>query len=157
AIGSTAVPLGIGHLVDRFLAIQRVLALIYAVGTGLLAILASGWVRSSGGLFGLFLVYWGLTAPAYSLSNPLALRNLDDPARDFGGVRLWGTAGWMVGGWVVSAVMAALGSTQAGRGAFESLWVATGVSAVTAAYCLTLPHTPPLAIGSRGKGAMRAG
>jgi MFS family permease len=157
AIGATAVPLGVGHLVDRFLAIQRVLALIYALGTGLLAILASGWVSSAGGLFGLFLVYWGLAAPAYSLCNALAMRNLDDPGREFGGVRLWGTAGWMIAGWVVSVVMAASGSTRAGRGAFESLWVATAVSAVTAVYCLTLPHTPPLAVGPRGKGTMRAG
>ncbi len=157
AIGSTAVPLGAGQLVDRFMATQRVLALIYAVGTGLLAILASGWFRSSGGLFGLFLVYWALAAPAYSLCNSLAMRNLNDPGREFGWVRLWGTAGWMVAGWVVSLVMAASGSTRAGQGAFESLWVATAISAVTAVYCLTLPHTPPLAVGPRGQGAMRVG
>ncbi len=136
---------------------SAVLALIYAAGTGLLAILASGWVRLPGGLFGLFLVYWGLTAPAYSLCNALAMRNLDDPGREFGGVRLWGTAGWMVAGWVVSVVMAASGSTRAGQGAFEALWVATAVSAVTAVYCLTLPHTPPLAVGPRGRGVLRAG
>ena len=48
AIGSTAVPLGAGQLVDRLMATQRVLALIYAVGTGLLAVLASGWVELAG-------------------------------------------------------------------------------------------------------------
>ena len=157
AIGFTAVPLGVGQLVDRLMATQRVLALIYTVGTGFLAILASGWVRSSGGLFGLFLVYLALAAPAYSLCNALAMRNLDDPGRDFGRVRLWGTAGWMIAGWVVSLVMAASGSTRVGQGAFESLWVATAVSAATAVYCLTLPNTPPLAVGPRGQGALRAG
>ena len=103
------------------MATQRFLALIYAVGTGLLAILASGWVRSSGGLFVLFLVFWSLAAPAYSLCNSLAMRNLNDPGREFGWVRLWGTAGWMIAGWVVSMVMAMSGSTRAGQGAFEAI------------------------------------
>ncbi len=157
AIGLTVIPLGAGQLVDRLMATQHVLSLIYAVGTVLLAILASGWVRSSGGLFGLFLVYWALVASAYSLCNALAMRNLADPGREFGRVRLWGTAGWMVAGWLVSVVMAASGSTRAGQGAFESLWVATAISAATAIYCQTLPHTPPLAVGPRGQGALRAG
>src|SRR5262245_21539812 len=91
AIGSVAVPLGAGQLVDRWMATQRFLALIYALATGFLAVLASGAVRSAGGLFGLFVVYCGLTAPAYGLCDALALRHLDDPGREFGRVRLWGT------------------------------------------------------------------
>ena len=60
----------------------------------------------------------------------------------------------MVAGWVVSLVMAVSGSTQAGQGAYESLWVAAAISAVTAIYCLTLPHTPPLAVGPGRTGAV---
>ena len=128
AIGSTAVPLGAGQLVDRLMATQRFLALIYALGTGLLVVLASGSVTQAGWLFVLFLAYWSLIGPSYSLSNSLAMRNLDDP-REFGWVRLWGTAGWMIAGWVVSLVMAVSGSTRAGQGAFEAIWVAAAISA----------------------------
>src|SRR5437762_2790635 len=88
---------------------------------------------------------------------PLLAVHLADPRREFGRVRLWGTAGWMIAGWVVSLVMAASGSTRAGQGAFEALWIATALSAVVSIYCLTLPHTPPLAVGPRGEGAVRAG
>ncbi len=157
AIGSTIVPLGAGQLVDRLMETQRLLAMMYAIGAVLLAVLASGWVRSAGGLFGVFLGYWALTAPAYSLSNAMAMRNLDDPGREFGRVRLWGTAGWMVAGWVVSVVMAVTGSTRTGQGAYESLWVATAFSAATSIYCLTLPRTPPLAVGRRAEGIVRVG
>jgi MFS family permease len=59
----------------------------------------------------------------------------------------------MVAGWVVTLVMAASGSSRAGHGAYESLWVAAVVSASASLYCLTLPHTPPLATGSRARGA----
>ena len=158
AIGSMAIPLGAGQLVDRLMATQRLLALVYLVGTGFLAVLASGWLRTSSGLFWVFLVYWAITAPAYSLSNALAMRNLADPGKDFGKVRLWGTVGWMLAGWVVSVVMAITGSTHAGQGAYESLWVSAAFSAVTAIYCLTLPHTPPLAIGQDRQGTtLKAG
>ena len=157
AIASMAVPLGAGQLVDRAMATQRVLALIYALGTGLLLILSSGRVGSAGGLFAVFLAYWCVTAPAYSLANSLALRNLDDPGRQFGWVRSWGTAGWMAAGWVVSLVMIASGSVRTGQGAYEALWVAAAFSAITSIYCLTLPHTPPLAVGPRAEGIRRAG
>jgi MFS family permease len=62
----------------------------------------------------------------------------------------------MVAGWMVSLVMATLGSTRAGQGAFEALWVATILSAAASIFCLTLPHAPPLAVGPRGNESLRA-
>ena len=44
------------------------------------------------------------------------MRNLNDPPREFGWVRLWGTAGWMIAGWVVSLVMAIFGVDARGPG-----------------------------------------
>ncbi len=155
AIGSAAVPLGAGQLVDRLMATEKFLALTYALGTGLLVVLASGMVSQAGWLFVLFLLFWSLIGPSYSMCNSLAMRNLDDPGREFGWVRLWGTAGWMGAGWLVSLIMAFSGSTRVGEGAFEALWVAAAVSAVVSVYCLTLPHTPPLAVGPRGQWALR--
>ena len=63
----------------------------------------------------------------------------------------------MAAGWVVSLVMAASGSVRAGQGAYEALWVAAAFSAATSLYCLTLPHTPPLAVGPRATGMRRGG
>jgi MFS family permease len=155
AIGSLAVPLGAGQLVDRVMPTQWFLAIAYAIGTGLLIVLASGLVVQAGSIFLLFLVFWSLVGPSYSLSNSLAMRNLNDPAAEFGWVRLWGTVGWMIAGWGVSLVMALSGSMQIGQGAFEAIWVGAALALATALYCLTLPHTPPLAVGPLGKHALR--
>jgi MFS family permease len=155
AIGSTAVPVLAGQLVDRLMATEKFLAVTYALGTGLLVTLASGMVGQAGWIFLLFLIFWSLIGPSFSMCNSLAMRNLEDPGRDFGWVRLWGTAGWMLAGWLVSLIMAFSGSTHRGGGAYEALWVATAVAAVVSVYCLTLPHTPPLATGSRGRLALR--
>src|SRR4051812_35793170 len=155
ALGSFAMPLGAGQLVDRLMATQRFLALAYAVGTGFLVALACGMLTAPGALFACFLVYWLVTAPTIGLSASLALRNLARPREEFGAVRLWGTIGWMVVGWLGSGVMTWSGSSRGGRGAYEAFWVAAGLSTVMAVYSLTLPHTPPLAVGQRGGAGLR--
>ncbi len=150
ALGSLAMPLGAGQLVDRLMPIQQFLALVFALGTGFLVMLAWGVTARSDVLFALFLVYWLLTAPAYGLSNALAMRNLARPNEEFGGVRLWGTVGWMVVGWAVSGVMALSGSTREGHGSYDAFWIAAALSVTLSAYSLTLPHTPPLAAAATG-------
>ncbi len=156
AIAALLTPLGAGQVADRLMPMQRLLALIYALGTGLLAWIGTGWVTGAGPLFALFLVYWLLTAPGLGLSSALAFRNLERPADQFGGVRLWGTVGWMAIGWVVSTAMALHGTTRAGQGAYEAFWVAAAVSACLSAYCwIFLPHTPPLGRGEAPAGGRR--
>ena len=144
AMGSAIVPLGAGRLVDRLMPTQRFLALAHAMGTVLLAVLASGLVVHPGSLFLVFLAYWMILAPSYALCGSLAMRHLDDPRRQFGGIRLWGTIGWMVAGWLVSLVMAGTARNRTGQGAHEAFLVATFLCLAFAAYALTLPHTPPL-------------
>jgi MFS family permease len=145
ALAAFATPLGAGQLADRLLPTQRLLALIYAVGSVGLAVFAVGPSTRFAPLFGLFLAYWLITAPSYSLANSLAFRNLPRPAEQFGRVRLWGTVGWMVVGWAVSAILGMSGTADPGRGTHEAFWVAAALSLVFAGYCLTLPNTPPLA------------
>lgn len=141
AIAALASPLVAGHIADRRLAMQKMLAILYAAGTALLLVPALGLAGGAGPLFTLFLMYWLLVVPGLGLSSALALRNLERPGEQFGGVRLWGTVGWMVVGWVVSLAMAATGE---GKGAVAAFWVAAVLSGVFSLYCLTLPDTPPL-------------
>jgi MFS family permease len=145
AIACLLTPLGVGQIADRKMPAQRLLALIYALGTGLLALMASGAVRGAWPTFVLLLAYWLLTAPGLGLCAAIALRHLERPSHEFGGVRLWGTVGWMAIGWVVTAAMALRGAGLSGRGAHEAFAVAAVVSAAFAIYALSLPHTPPLA------------
>ncbi len=143
ALGSFAVPMGAGQLVDRLMPTQRFLSISFGAGTVLLALMGSGVTSNAGGMFGLFLAYWLIMSPNYSLSSSIAFRNLARPDRDFGKVRLWGTVGWMASGWLVSGVMAWSGS-RSGRGTPEAFWVAVGLSGATALYCRFLPDTPPI-------------
>jgi MFS family permease len=152
AMGSVIVPLGAGQLVDRLMRTQRFLALAYGLGAALLALLASGSVIQEGWLFLLFLAFWMIIAPSYGLCNSLAMRHLDDPGRQFGGIRLWGTIGWMAVGWLVSLAMGWTGVNRTGGGCYEAFLIAMVLSIIVALYCLTLPDTPPLARDSASSG-----
>ena len=156
ALGSFAMPLGAGQLVDRLMPAQRFLALAYVAGTAILAALAWGVSVTPGTLFAWFLAYWLVMAPTTVIGASLAFRNLANPQKEFAGVRLWGTIGWMVAGWFVSVLMSGLGSSRGGQGAYEAFWVAAVLSLVLAVYSLTLPHTPPLAVGDRTASGLRA-
>jgi len=157
ALAATLLPLGAGQLVDRLLPTQVFLTLAYAAGTLLLAALAAGWIAGAFPLFLAFLLYFSIIMPTHSLSSSLAMRNLEDPRREFAAVRLWGTVGWMAVGWLVSGLMLALGVRAGGAGMPEVFWMAAALSLVMAAYSATLPHTPPLAGRSTGTASLRKG
>ncbi len=153
AIGSAAVPLGMGQLVDRLMTADRLLVVAYGLGSLLLLAAALGWVTSATGIFLLFVGVWSLMGPGYSVSGTLVMRNLRDPAGEYGRVRLWGTIGWMAGGWIASALIVWLGVAQVGAGAYPAIGLAAACAAATSLYSLTLPRTPPLAVGARQAGA----
>ena len=62
ALGSFAMPLGAGQLVDRLLPAECFLALAYALGTGFLLVLARGLTTQPAAHFALLLIYWQITA-----------------------------------------------------------------------------------------------
>ena len=154
AIGSLAVPLGAASL-----SIVHGDAMVPGTDVrgrdGLLVALASALRDAAGGMFVVFLAFWLVVGPSFSLSNSLAMRNLDDPPGEFGWVRLWGTAGWMIAGWVVSLVMAVSGSMHDRAGCIRGdLGGGRAVAGGPSIYCLTLPDTPPLAVGAAGEHAL---
>jgi len=146
AIGSVATPLGVGRLVDQLLAAQHFMALAQMVGCVLLGGIAWGVPGGSLSLFAWFLAYWLVVAPTMSVGATIALRNLERPTEEFGQVRLWGTVGWMLVGWLVSAVLVLTRTTTSGQlGTAEAFWIGVGLSLLLVLYSFTLPHTPPLA------------
>jgi len=139
AIGAIISPFFIGLIADRLFATQRVLAALHLLG----AVLLFTASRQTGfaPFYALVLVYSCCYMPTMSLTNSLAFRQMRDPQTQFGPIRVMGTLGWIVAGIVI-------GSLRIEATALP-MRVAASCSLLMGLYCLTLPHTPPLAQASR--------
>lgn len=99
SIGALCSPL-IVQFADRRFSAQRVLGALMMIG-GLLKI--SVYPQSTFMAWLLLSVSFTLMfMPAAAICNALAMRNLDDPDRQFPGVRLWTAVGWVLCGWTFS-------------------------------------------------------
>jgi nucleoside transporter len=87
------------------------------------------------------LLYCFAFMPTLALTNSLAFRQMRDAKVEFGPIRVLGTAGWIVAGLLVGSL--AWEKTR------EPVQLAAAASLLMALYCLTLPHTPPLAKDGR--------
>jgi nucleoside transporter len=139
AAGTTAVaaiisPFFVGMVADRFMATEKILALLHVVG-GVVLFLAS-LQTTFAPFYAVLLVYTLCYMPTLALSNSLSFRQMEDPGREFPPIRVLGTIGWIVAGLFIGT----LGLEATAR----PLQLAAGGSIVLGVFCLALPHTPPM-------------
>src|SRR5437667_2525174 len=138
AYGTTAVaamisPFFVGMVADRFFATERLLAILHLIG-GIVLFYAS--IQTSFvPLYVVLLAYTLCYMPTLALSNSLSFHQMVDPEKEFPGVRVLGTIGWIVAGLTIGAM-------QIEATAMPMRFAAAG-SIVLGLYSLLLPHTPP--------------
>jgi len=130
-------PLIFSARADQVIAAEKLLAIIVATGAILAGV--AFMLLEQGTQPILFILFLGLksliTAPAWPLLTTITLSSTDQPERDFGKIRVWGSLGWMVAGWLVSLLAMDLSASVG--------WLSVGSSLLAAACCLLLPHCPP--------------
>lgn len=137
ALAAIISPFFVGMIADRFFPTERVLAVLHALGAGLLY-----WASlqtSFAGFYVAMLLYSLTYMPTLALTNSLSFDHLADTGRDFPRVRVLGTIGFIAVGLVIGQLGVEATATPLRIGAAASL--------AMAAYALSLPHTPPHAAG----------
>ena len=86
-----------GQLADRVVSRRRFMAISHLLSA--LAVFSLASVRSFGPFFVGMLVHCFFYAPTMSVSNAIVFAHVDDPKKDFGIVRLWGSVGWVAAAW----------------------------------------------------------
>jgi nucleoside transporter len=135
AIGAILSPFLVGLVADKFFATQKVLSVLH--GTGAVLLFVASRETSFVPFYIVVLLYCFCFMPTLALTNSLAFRQMDDPKLEFGPIRVLGTGGWIVAGLFIGTLR--LEATRI------PMQIAAGASLLMALYCLTLPHTPPLA------------
>jgi nucleoside transporter len=136
-----------GQLADRYFASEKVIAFLATSG-GLLLLLASR-TTEFGAMAGLMLVYCLLYAPTLALTNSIAMINLRDSEAEFGGIRVWGTLGWIASGWLLTGWRSLEDAGTVAPLAADTLVLAGVLSIAMGLQSLTLPKTPPRTEGVR--------
>ncbi len=132
ALGAIFSPLLVGPIADRLFATEHVLCVLHVVG-GLFLFLAAQQEQFVW-LFVCLMVHTLCFMPTLALANSLTFRNIASPDL-FPRIVMFGSIGWVISGWIVGF---RLGETSPGI-----FYLAGCVELLLAAYCLTLPHTPP--------------
>jgi nucleoside transporter len=144
--GAIIAPFVIGLIADRYFNAERVLAILHLAGGALLLWLAQATAFSS--FLPVLFAYMALYMPTLALVNSIAFRQLQDPARQFGVLRVWGTIGWIIAGLAISYLFAWDSPASVSRGALRNTFIMCGcASLILGLYSFTLPQTPPAARG----------
>jgi nucleoside transporter len=126
-------PFFVGMVADRFFAAQRLMGILHITG-GLLLFLASK-VESNGYFYWVILLYSLAYMPTIALSNSVAFRQMTDPGKQFPIVRVFGTVGWVVAGFMISV----LGIEKTP----STFYMGAIISFALGLFSFTLPNTPP--------------
>lgn len=152
-------PFFVGIVADRFFAAERLLAALHLVGAAILYYVATDPAMTA---INNSLVFPGLICyalcfmPTLSLTNTVSFHQMQDPAKEFPGIRVWGTIGWIAAGMLIgklrlteggNLVLALFNDDASALQKIEALAlpmkIAAASSVVLGLFCLALPHTPP--------------
>lgn len=125
-----------GQIADRYVPTQIFLGVAHLAG-GILLLLASR-AQEFGPMATLVGLYSLLYAPTLALTNSLAFHHLASE-KEFGGIRVWGTIGWICAG-ITLSFWRRMGTPP---DVADCLLLSGLFALVMGVYCFTLPHTPP--------------
>jgi nucleoside transporter len=135
AIATMISPFFVGMIADRYFPAQKLTGVLHLLGGGLLFIASR--LTANAPFYWVMLLYSLAYMPTIALTNSVAFRQMSDPGKQFPFIRVFGTIGWVVAGFMI----AILGVEQT-PGTF---YMAAVVSLFLGLFSFALPDTPPLA------------
>jgi len=144
AIGAMLSPLIAGQIADRYMNAERVMAICHLIGAAV--VLRIAYATNPNELYVHSFIYGLLYTPTLAFVNAISFRHLPNATRDFGKVRVWGTAGWIVSGIAIGQwLFFKAGNDKPLQFAYmaDAMKLSAAMGVFLAIYSLTLPATPP--------------
>ena len=146
--GAIIAPFVVGLIADRFFNAERILGVLHIVGAILMYFMyqADNFVAFYPYVLGYMVVYM----PTLALVNAVAFGQMQDPSKEFGKVRVWGTIGWIVAGLMISYVFSWAAAAAIADGQLRYTFLLCAVaSLLLGVFSFSLPNTPPKAVGQK--------
>jgi len=140
--GAIIAPFVIGLIADRFFNAERVLGVLHIIGAVLMYMMyqASDFSTFYPYVLGYMIAYM----PTLALVNSVSFNQMNDPAKQFSFIRVWGTVGWIVAGLAISFLFQWDSKEGIESGLLRNTFLMTAiVSAILGLFSFTLPKTPP--------------
>lgn len=124
---------------DRLLSAERLLSLLHLVAAVLLFFLQSFTTFTP--VLILYLLYWSAVGPTTALTTAITFHHTPKGGKQFGGIRLWGTLGWIAAAWTFKLFFSSIGDiTATGSGNLQGALI-MGIcgSVILSIFSLSLP------------------
>jgi len=140
--GAIIAPFIIGLIADRYFNAERILGVLHLIGAVLM------YQMSQATDFAVFypyvLGYMIAYMPTLALVNSVSFNQMKDPAKEFPFIRVFGTAGWIIAGWIISFGFKWDAIENIEQGALSNTFIMVAIaSAILGVFSFTLPKTPP--------------
>ena len=141
--GAIIAPFIIGLIADRYFNAEKILGVLHLCGAFLMYQLYSSDTVNV--FYPYVLIYMILYMPTIALVNSVSFRQMSDPEREFSGVRVFGTIGWIVAGLLISYLFHWDTKENVEQGFLKNTFLMAGIaSALLGLFSFTLPKTPPV-------------
>ena len=142
AIATIISPFFVGMIADKFFPAQKVLAVLHLIGAALLYYITT--IDNPNTFYWIILLYSLCYAPTLALVNSVAFRQMTDTTKEFASIRVLGTIGWIVTGWMIDKIF------KIGPEQFAFTFKMAAVASVALGLLsFFLPNTPPKAKGTK--------
>ncbi len=140
--GAIIAPFIIGLIADRFFNAEKILGILHLVGAVLMYLMSQTTEFSV--FYPYVLGYMIAYMPTLALVNSVSFNQMNDPAKQFPFVRVFGTIGWILAGLIISFVFKWDSIENIGKGMLSNTFLMVAIaSAILGVFSFTLPKTPP--------------
>src|SRR5690606_28570151 len=145
SFGAIIAPFIIGLIADKYFNAEKILGILHLIGAVLMYAMFQSDDFST--FYPYVFAYMVIFMPTLALVNSVSFEQMKDPSKEFSGVRVWGTLGWIAAGLLISFVFQWESAEALADGLMRNTILLTSVSSlVLGMVSFMLPATSPKAV-----------